>query len=558
MISWIQKNFQQHFKWLFLILLAITIISFIFITNASSGIGQGSHKIAQRSFFDLNLGSPEDQQRLMDDANLSVALQAGYGALQGDQLQQYALQRYAGLHLADELNLPAPTGDEITAHVQSLRAFAGPDGKFDPKVYADFRDSLKTNPRLHQSDVLRVLADDVTYAKVEKLLSGPGYVLPSDVKNQLIRADSLWTVASIDVDYTTFKPAITPANADLEKYFEDNSFRYEVAPKVSLDYLGFPAADFISKVNVTDAEVRAYYDANPSRFPKPAISAAKAPSLIATPASGPDADFAAVRPQVEAALKLERAQRLASETASDVSVALYEGKVAPADLDAFLSARKLSLKSVAPFDHDNVPAELAGTQVADEAFKLGTDKHFSDVVTIPSGAAILVWKETIPARKPAFAEVATRVAADYVENEKRKRFVALGQSLRATLETRLKAGDSLDKAVDAARATTTAKIDVKTFPAFTLATPPKDIDYSLYGAIDTLQKGGLSQMIVSGDKGIIAYAIDKKLPDLSPTGAKFIETSAKLARYTASRDSSDALREIVENELSKSAPALNQ
>jgi len=558
MISWIQKNFQQHFKWLFLILLAMTIISFIFITNASSGIGQGSRKVAQRTFFGLNLGSAEDQQRLVDDASLSVRL-AGVPIRSEAQFQQYAFQRYAALHLADELRLPEPTEQEITAHVQSLGAFAGPDGKFDAKAYASFRDSLKTNPRLHEGDVLRVISDDVTYTNVQKLLAGPGYVLPGDVKNQLIRADSLWTIAAIDVDYTTFTPAITPTEAELTKYFEDNSFRYEISPKVSLGYLDFPAADFIAKVKVTDAEVRAYYDANPSRFPKPAAAKTATPPLLSTPAAGPDADFAAVRPQVEAALKLEQARRLAAEVSSDISVALYEGKITAAGLDAFLASHNLTLKSATPFDRDNVPAELAGgAQVAEEAFKLGADRRFSDVVTTNRGAAILVWKETIPARKPAFTEVKPRVTADYLENEKRSRFVAFGQTLRNLIETRLKAGDTLEKAVEAARATTAAKIGIQTWPAFTLATPPKDIDYSVYGAIDALQKGGLSQMIISGDKGIIAYAIDKKLPDLDPSGAKFTETNAKLARYTASRDASDYLGEIVDRELAKSAPSLDQ
>jgi peptidyl-prolyl cis-trans isomerase D len=566
MISWIQKTFQRHFRLIFLGMLAVIVVPFVFTFGPSSGIGQGGHKTVNRTFFGLNLGSAGDQQRLVDDAGLSVMLQAGYNALQGEQFQQYAFQRYAALHLAEQLHLPGPTDQEIAAHVQTLRAFAGQDGKFDAKTYATFRDSLKTNPRIHESDVLRVISDDVTYNNVQKLLSGPGYVLPGDVKNQLIRADSLWTIASIDVDYASFNPAITPAETELAKYFEDNSFRYEIAPKVSLDYLDFPAADFLSKVTVTDTEVRAYYDANAARFPAPsanaavdAINAALKKDNIPAQATSADADFAAVRPQVEAAVKLEQAKRLAAEASSDVSVALYEGKVTAAGLDAFLAARKLSLKSVAPFDHDNVPAALAGgAQVADEAFKLGADRRFSDVVSTSSGAAILVWKETIPARKPAFTEVKARVTADYLENEKRRRFVELGQGLRTTLAILLKLGTPVEKAVESARATTAAKLSVKTWPAFTLATPPKDIDYSLYGAIESLQKGGLSQMIISGDKGIIAYAIDKQLPDLDPAGAKFTETRAKLARYTASRDASEYLGELVERELAKSAPAVAQ
>jgi peptidyl-prolyl cis-trans isomerase D len=557
MISWIQKTFQQHFRTIFLVMLAIIIISFVFTIGASPGIGQAGRKVAHRAFFDLNLGSQEDQERLMGDASLSVLLQAGYNALQNDRLQQYALQRYAALHLAAELNLPAPTDAEIVAHVQQLRAFAGQDGKFDAKRYAEFRDSLKTNPRLHESDVTRVLVDDVTYKNVEQLLSGPGYVLPAEVKNQLIRVESLWTLSAVNVDYPSFNPAIAVSDAELAKYFEDNAFRYEIAPKISVEYIDFPAADFISKVSVTDAEVRAYYDANPARFPKPAADAKAATPALLTPASGPEADFAAVRPQVEAALKQERAQRLAEQTAADLSVALYEGKITAGGLNEFLAARKLALKAVAPFDRTSVPAALGGgAQTGAEAFKLGPQHPFSDVVSTGHGAAILVWKDTLPARKPALAEVKDRVVADYRENEKRKRFVELGRTLHGLLAARLKAGDTLDKAVAAAAGTSTAKLEIKTWPAFTLATPPADLDYSLYGAIESLQKGQLSEMVISGDKGLLVYAADKKLPDLNPTGAKFAETRAQLARITASRNGSEYLAEIVDRELSKSAPSL--
>ena len=44
MISWIQRSFQQHFRIIFGILLAVTIISFIFTIGASPGIGRAGPK----------------------------------------------------------------------------------------------------------------------------------------------------------------------------------------------------------------------------------------------------------------------------------------------------------------------------------------------------------------------------------------------------------------------------------------------------------------------------------------------------------------------------------
>src|SRR5438046_1492952 len=55
MISWIQRTFQQHFKAVFIGLLAITIASFIFTIGAAGGIGRADRTVLKREFFGYNL-----------------------------------------------------------------------------------------------------------------------------------------------------------------------------------------------------------------------------------------------------------------------------------------------------------------------------------------------------------------------------------------------------------------------------------------------------------------------------------------------------------------------
>jgi peptidyl-prolyl cis-trans isomerase D len=105
--------------------------------------------------------------------------------------------------------------------------------------------------------------------KIQKLLGGPGYVLSADVKSQLARADTSWSLIVANIDYASFNPEIPQTDADLTKYFEENSFRYEVPPKISASYVEFPATDYLASVSFSDSEVQAYYDSNSSRFPKP-------------------------------------------------------------------------------------------------------------------------------------------------------------------------------------------------------------------------------------------------------------------------------------------------
>lgn len=557
MISWIQKTFQQHFRIIFLVLLVLVIISFVFTIGASPGLGNAGNKALNRPFFGLNLGSKEDNARVFRDASISVNLQVGYMALNESQMQNYGLQRHAALYLANELRVPGPSGVEMTDFVKTLRAFAGPDGKFDATRYAQFRDSLKLDTSLTEADVARVLADDFRYDRVQKLLSGPGYVMASDVQQQLARADTSWTVSIATADYAKFAPAINATEAELSKFFEENAFRYEIPPQVRVRAVEFPAMNFVNQVKVDEAAVRAYYDANPARFPKPATPSADGKPAIQLPSTtGSDADYAIVRPQVEASLTLERARALSAKAASALTLALYEGKVPKANVDTFLAGRQLTAKSVPPFSRNEAAAEIgASPELASEAFKLNANRYFSDALPTAAGNVVLLWEELLPTRQPMFADVRAKVLADFTENEKRKRFVDVGKTARALIESRLKAGDSFEKAVESAGATTSLSFTTKAVPAFTRREPPADLDGAVAGTLESLDKGAVSDMILTGAQGVIVHVADKKLPVTDESNPRFVETRDQLSRLIASRNAGDYLSDLVEKELAKSAPA---
>ncbi len=558
MISWIQKYFQHHFKTVFAVLLGVTIISFIFVINTSSGLGRGDRNVVDRPFFGHNLAMQDDVARFSGDAQLSFSLNPRYDV---NGLEEFALQRVAALHLADEWHLPTATEAEVTDAIKKSRAFSGPDGNFDAKAYADFRDRLKTTPRGYtEADILRVIQDDVRVAKVEKLLAGPGYVLPADVKNFLSRSDTTWTLGTATLDYKEVKVDAKPTDAELQKFFEQSSFRYEVPPRVAVSYVPFNAAAYVGAIKVTDGEVRAFYDENPARFPKPAeVKPADGKTPAPAAKSDPNADFAAVRAQVEAALKQQRAQQLAVKAASDFALQLFEAfknqKPDEAALQAFLARNNLQQKPVAPFSRDNVPAEFGGApDAAAEAAKLNAQHFASEAFPIPAGAAIMLWKETQPPRKSLFNEVREKVAADYLEDAKRKKFVELGRTIKAQLEARLKAGDPFDKAAAAVAASAGVKLDAKLLAPFTARTRPADLDPSVFGPLEQLEKGQVSDMVMNPDKGIFVYAADKKLPDLSESNPRFVETRNQLATYTASQGARAYLDEMVQKELKKSEP----
>ena len=561
MISWIQRNFQQHFRAVFGVLLAVTIISFIMVINAGPGLGRAGPKVAKRIFFNVDLEQAGMASRIFGDASLSAQLQGDVSNLDGNQLQSYGFQRVAALALADQLKLPAPTEQEVAAYIKTLRAFAGSDGSFDPSLYAAFRDSLRTNNRVSETDVARVLNDDLRIAHVRALLAGPGYVLPDEVRDQLVRARSTWTIAVATLDYAAYKPEIPAPEDAVKRFYDDNAFRYVVPDRIGVDYVEFPAADFLSQVKVSDAEVRAYYDENSSRFPAPPKKESgdkAALKLDATAPADPNADFAAVRPQVELALRTERAQQLSAKAAADLTVEIYDQKLKPgaADFAALLASHHLSLKSVPPFDRNSPPTNPAWSpQIVDQAMRLSADKLETDPLSTATGTVVLFWRETVPSYQATFAQAREQVIADYRENERRKRFVDLGRNLRGLLEARVKAGDTFAKAAAAASVDPAQpKLDVKEFPPFTRQQPPADLNPAVQNVLDQIAPGQVSDMLIAQNKGYLVYAQDRKLPDLSETGAPYAVAHAQLAQLTAGFNQELYLNQLTAQELKKTGP----
>lgn len=552
MISWIQTYFQKHFRTVFTVLLGVTIISFIFTIGAAPGVGPAGNKLLEQPFYGHNLGNEQEARRIFRDGNFSAQLRGAYQASSA-QLQEYSLGRVAGLALADDLHVPAPTEKELGAFIGGLPAFKNEQGNFDQARYKQFEDSLKTSRDFTIADANRVFRDDARLEALGKIIAGPGYVLPSDVAEQLKRSDATWSLAVASWDYASFDAGVQVNDMALQKFFDENAFRYEVPARPKLSLVEFKTAEFVPPVAPTEAEMRAFYEANKARFPAPADDKKDATKLADAAKTATD-DFPKVRAQVEQVMKEAAGRNRASKAANDFTVAVYERKVAAnsADLAALLAAQHRTAVQVPPFTFDNPPADRPWlSNYAEQISRLNKDRFFSDPVPSPDGYIVILWNDSLAGFKPLLNDVKDKVAADYKESEKRKRFVEAGKALRAKLQAAAKSG----KFEDVAKA---EKLEVKSYANFSVRQPPQDLPYASYGAIQSfLDQGEVSEMVATGDKGVFTLVVERKLPDTSTANPRYAEIQKQLAQYTAAANESATLSALVEAELKKHAPAKN-
>lgn len=555
MISWIQTSLQRHFRVVFFVLLAVLIVSFVFTIGAAPGIGSADRQLQARTYFDLNLSSPEGQALLNQDASLSIMLQSGFQNFSSAQVQEFALERYAALYMAKELNLPAPNAEQYEEFLKEVRAFMGPTGQFDASIYSQFRDNLQLSDQFSEADVARVLRDDYKVRQVQELLGGPGYVADSEIEFQLARTDTTWSVDVITLDYSTYAPTIEPSEDELRTYFDSNSFRYDTAPQVRVSYVEYPATSFLARIQLTEDEIRAHYESNPARFPRPTAGDEEEPAIDT---SDPDIDFLAVRDQVSAALRYERARRLAAEAASDLTVAIFDAGVEPAGLSTFIASQGAVLRAAAPFDRFNPPAFLNTTpQLIQAAFNLDDDDRISDPLPTAAGAVVLVWEESIPSAPSEFADVTDSVRSDYLESEKRERFVALGRRVQSEIEAAVAGGSSVEDAVAALDALDGATAAFTSYADFTRMAPPEGFPPAANSSLEGLEVGKVSDMILLANQGLLTHASAKAAPSLAAGDPRYGEIRDQLAQINAASTASGIMREIISAELDTAETAAN-
>jgi peptidyl-prolyl cis-trans isomerase D len=547
MISWLQTNAQRHYKWLFIFLLAIVIVAFVFTIGAAPGIGPGERGMQQRFVFGQPFTTEDQQRQFFNDAALSAYLQTGRDA-SGAQLQEFAFQRAAAIHLARQLGLPEPTGQQMTNFLRELGAFAGPDGQFDPQTYTRFIDELDANPQMNQSRVTRVVLEDFRARQAREAVGGPGYVMEAEVRTQVEMGATQWTLDVARLNIDTVAVEDQPAEEELRSFYEGNPIRYQIPERMAVRAIEFPLGQFAPETAPSDEELQVHFERNRSRFAPP-------PNFADPDAPPPPApEFEDVRERVAADLAQTRARTQAIKVASDFAYTLFEESVAPGSerLTALVQRAGASIRSVPPFTAAQGPQGLVWPRQATvEAFRLSPGRPYSDPIQATERVMILVYQDRLEPQVPPFEEVRERVAADYREERRRELFVERGQEIRQALRQAMTGGASF---VDAAQ---NLGLETSSWESFTRREPPENINWTVLSRIDQLPLGRPSEMIVMGNEGVIAHVRERRAPDAEASAGEYAQTMEQLQQITGIYRQRLVLDSMVERELRK-AGLLNE
>jgi peptidyl-prolyl cis-trans isomerase D len=547
MISWIQHHLIRHGRWIFLSLLALIIVAFVFTIGATPGCTTDRSGYKENLFYGIDLNSPRESEVIIEKIQLSAFLD-GQQIRSDEQFQNQLTSRIALLQLADKIGVPSPSQETLANYITTKAAFRGDDGEFSADSYAKFVDSMESNPLSSQGLVIVVLEEDYRINQIDSVLSGPGYLLPSEAIAQTQRNATELNLVTAELKYADFMPEIAVEETTLREYYDANALRYEIPERIKASYVFFDLKGYVEKVpEPSEAELREHFISNQDGFvadyestkPEPAESVAG--GEVETPKEADKVTFSDVREAVTQSYLTEQETRMANEAAQGFAYTLYRDEI-KRDSDAFkalLNESKLSLTEIEPYTLAGASQRALSSEFLESAFKLGGNRYYSDAYAIDGGFAVLLYQGRIAPEIPEFEAVQSEVIKDYKTDEKRRLFNEKGESLQAELKTKIVEG------IDFVEAAEALGLGTASFETFSVQEAPRELNRSALQLAQGMQAGDVSPMLTSDGTGILVYLANKNIPEIARDNEELKQAEDFLARYAAYTSGSSFANELV-------------
>ncbi len=531
MITWIQTRFQTGYKILFFVVLIVVIVAFVFTVGDAPGLGRAAPRGEAQEYFGYNLRSQSDLQELHRLATISFYTQ--YGQDPGEYWEQHALERLAYLQTARDLGIPAPTARQLQQYVSSLDGFRGPDGRFDNRRYAEYLDTIDAHPRMSRDDVARVFEEDYIIEQVNHLISGPGYAIPHEVRRQVARQKTEWTIEVASLALDDFGVEVEADEEALESFYEENDFRYEVPPHKTVSYVVFETDRYTEEAETpSESEMRDYFQRNRGDFslPEPDTEAEEEND----DEEPREVEFEDVADQVETTLKRRAARRLAEEAASDFTFSLFEGQIAKGsdELAARIDELALPKETLLPYPEGERPGIIDGIRPLDE------ERYYSDPVSLGENFIVVLLEEVSPSFIPPFEDVRDQVAVDFREEERRRLRAERGNEIHQALLEKVNEGEAFS------RAAAEMDLELAEFEPFTLQTPPEGISQTVLRQLQELRSGDVSRMIQDNNRAHFVHVLERQVPEIDESDEDYVRNLEQTKSISANITGQTTIREI--------------
>ncbi len=239
----------RKYTGLMMVILVVLFISFLFLDSQSVRGGMtGGHaviKIGDRTYNDkefrtLGAGAFDLTSSLAQSGDFGLyqfLMGMSTGATsKDDAAEKFFVGRMILRQAKQEFGV-YPGDEEVSNYIKSMRAFAGPDGKFNPETYQNYVEKYIGRLGLTENDI-RELASDVLASKKLNSIIGSGLSVDRDavaknlaLENQKISGE----IAKLEL--SPFEEKIQPSEEEIKAYWENIQDAFTTAPLRKFTYV---------------------------------------------------------------------------------------------------------------------------------------------------------------------------------------------------------------------------------------------------------------------------------------------------------------------------------
>ena len=265
------ESIRKHSKFVMILLFLLIIPSFIFVGVNQNYFTESSVIVARVDGHEIKQADWENAHRMESDRlraenpNVDPKLldspQARYATLEKmvrDQVLAAAVQK---MHLAASDAQLVRTLQEIPA----IAALKKPDGSMDAEAYRALVGSQGLTPEGFEANLRRELSMNQVMGGV----TGTAFATDAQVKQAI---DALYQRREVQVarfEASAYASKVQPTEADLKAYYDAHTSQFQQLEQAKVEYLLLDVPSIEAGITLSEDDVRSYYNQNAERLAGP-------------------------------------------------------------------------------------------------------------------------------------------------------------------------------------------------------------------------------------------------------------------------------------------------
>lgn len=443
-------HIRRHQKWLWIVISAAVIISFVVYFTPDAKLGMGRR------------GGPSNWGSINGRAVTQKEIQGAYHEAQLRHLFSYGnwpgsdefssqmgfnveLETENRLFLAEkirELNIEVSEA-EVGDYIKEV--FADRQTKaFRMDAYEQFVKMRLPEKGMREEDLLRFIRNEVATGHLISVagLSG-SLVAPREAEAQYRRENEQMTASVVSFNASNYLASITLDPLALQVFYTNRMSLYRVPERVAVSYVKFDATNSFAEADAQIAKITNYTQVVDMEYQKRGVESFK-------DAAGKVLDAEAAKAQIRSEHRMEaamiEARKKAAAFVEQVQDAFAASPTNTTLLETLAPTKGLTVSLTAPFTQRDGPREMRTmTRFSEIAFGLNAEEPYSSPVPDEETVYALSLKQRLPSMNPPFDSLKERVTEEYRRGQALESARNAAKSLSTTLTNGLAAGKKFEE-----------------------------------------------------------------------------------------------------------------